>query len=106
MKTKREKKDNILKRWAVLCQPDKKLWFFQTLTYIIYAALYASMTIFAAKLIDCLYNQDWTGAFIWLGVEFADILLRNIFYHIEWIIYNKHYGIMRKNITGKIYDKF
>ncbi len=63
------------------------------------------MAIFAAKTINALVEQNWTEAFMWLGVEFADILLRNIFLHFQYIIYCKHYGHIRKNITSKIYNK-
>lgn len=102
---KKNKQENLFKRWYKLCEPDKKVWFFQIFFYVLYAGLYASMTIFAAKTINCLYNSDWKGAFIWLAVEFLDIALRNLSYHCQYIFYAKHYGIIRKNITSKIYDK-
>lgn len=100
-----KKKDNILKRWYTLCEPDKKVWFFQIFFYILYAILYALMTIFAAKTINCLYNQDWNGAFFWLAIELLDIILRNVFYHIEYIFYGKQLIHIRKTISTKIYRK-
>lgn len=63
------------------------------------------MTIFAAKTIDSLYNHDWKMAFTWLAVELIDIILRNIVCHLQYVVYAKHYGIIRKNITTKIFDK-
>lgn len=100
-----KKKDNIFKRWYTLCEPDKKIWFFQIFFYILYAILYALMTIFAAKTINCLYNQDWNGAFFWLAIELLDIILRNVFYHIEYIFYGKQLIHIRKIISTKIYHK-
>ena len=104
-KTKKDKQENLFKRWYKLCEPNKKVWFFQMFFYVLYAGIYASMTIFAAKTINCLYNSDWKGAFFWLAIEFLDIMLRSLAYHCQYIFYGKHYGIIRKNITTKIYDK-
>ena len=64
----KKKQDNILKRWYKLCEPNKKDWALQIISYGLYAILYALMAIFAAKTINCLYNGDFKGAFIWLGV--------------------------------------
>lgn len=102
---KEKKQDNIIKRWYKLCQPNKRDWFLQIFTYAGYAVFYALMAIFAAKTINCLYNSDWKGAFFWLGVEFLDILIRNIFKHMEYHYYGKVYGQINKNICMKIYDK-
>ncbi len=70
-----------------------------------YAAIYAVMTIIAAKTINCLYSGDWHGAFIWLSIEFANIFLRNVCLHLQYVYYSKHYKIMRHNISAKIFDK-
>lgn len=102
---KKQKQENLFKRWYKLSEPNKSVWFWQTFFYIAYAVIYALMTIVAAKTINCLYNADWIGAFTWLAVELADIVLRNIMLHFQYIFYAKHYGIIRNNITRKIYDK-
>ncbi len=99
------KNENIIKRWYKLCQPNKTAWTLQILCYIIYAVIYASMTIFAAKTINCLYNANWQGAFFWLGIELLDIVLRNYILHLEYKCYCKVYSSIRLNITKKIYDK-
>ncbi len=101
----KKKQDNILKRWYKLCEPNKKDWALQIISYGLYAILYALMAIFAAKTINCLYNGDFKGAFIWLGVEFLDILFRNIFKHAEYHYYGKVYGQINKTLCSKIYDK-
>ncbi len=103
--TTKVKQENVFKRWYKLCQPSKKLWFFQILFYICYAVIYTLMAVFAAKTINCLVEHNWKGAFMWLGIEFADILLRNVFLHLQYVFYGKHYGHIRKNITVKIYNK-
>ncbi len=105
MKQTQEKQENLFKRWYKLCEPNKSVWFWQTFFYVLYAVIYALMTVFAAKTIDCLYNGDWQGAYIWLAIELVDIIARNISLHAQYIFYAKHYGIIRKNITRKICDK-
>lgn len=99
------KKENIIKRWYKLCEPNKKYMTLQILSYAIHAIIYALMTVFAAKTIDCLYNGDWKNAFIWLGIEFLDILVRNLVLHYEFWCYGKIYGGICKTITSKICDK-
>ncbi len=105
MEEKKVKQDNLFKRWYKLCEPNKVVWFFQTLYYVLYAVLYALLTIFAAKTINCLYMQEWKSAYFWLCVELLSIILRDVFIHLQYIYYSKHYGIIRKNITNKVYDK-
>ncbi len=77
----------------------------QIFLYVLYAIIYSLMAIFAAKTINCLVEKDWKGAFIWLGVEFLDILVRNVVYHIQYLYYGKHYGYIQKNVTTKIFNK-
>ena len=96
------KQENVIKRWYKLCEPNKRDWALQIITYVLYAIINALMAIFAAKTINCLYNHDWSGAFFWLGVEFLDILLRNIFMHFEYCYYAKVYGQINKTLCGKI----
>ena len=102
---KPKKQDNVVKRWYKLCEPNKKDWALQIITYVLYATINALMAIFAAKTINCLYNSDWSGAFFWLGVEFLDILLRSVIVHFEYHYYGKVYGGINKTLSGKIYDK-
>ena len=99
------KQENLFKRWYKLCEPNKKMWFFQVAFYIAYAVIYTLMTIFAAKTINCLVEQNYKGAFFWLVIEFLDILLRNLCLHIQYVFYGNHYAVILKNITTKIYNK-
>ena len=92
MQKSNQKQENILKKWYRLCEPNKKFMTLQILSYAIHAILYALMTVFAAKTIDCLYNGDWKNAFIWLAIEFADILVRNLVLHYEFWSYGKVYA--------------
>ncbi len=105
MKKTKTKQENLFKRWYRLCEPNKNLWFWQVFFYVLYAAIYAVMTIIAAKTINCLYHARWKEAFFWLALELGDIILRNVVLHFQYIVYGKLYGIIRNNITTKIYNK-
>lgn len=98
-------KDNIIKRWYKLCEPDKKVWFWQIFYFVIYAIFLTILTIFAAKTINCMYKQDWKGAFLNLGLELATIIIRNIAMHLQYHYYAKNCGIIKENVTQKIYNK-
>ena len=104
-KEKNIKKERLFKKWYRICEPSKYMWFMQIFLYVLYAIIYSLMAIFAAKTINCLVEKDWKGAFIWLGVEFLDILVRNVVYHIQYLYYGKHYGYIQKNVTTKIFNK-
>ncbi len=105
MEVENKKQENILKRWYKLCQPNKFDWAMQIITYSLYAIINALMAIFAAKTINCLYNSDFSGAFFWLAVEFLDILVRNVVYHLEYYYYGKVYSKINRTLCSKIYDK-
>ena len=104
-KKKVNKRPNLFKRWYALAQPNKTVWFWQITLLLIFAVIESLMTIFAAKTINCLYSADYSGAFFWLIMELADIWLRNTALHLQYRTYGKHYGIIRSNITKKLYDK-
>ncbi len=101
----KEKKDNIIKRWYRLAEPNKMYWFIQIVFYIIYAVFLSIITIFAAKTIDYMYDRNWVWAFAFLGFELGNIIVRNLAYHIQYIFYAKQYGYIREKVTQKIYNK-
>ncbi len=101
----KNKKDNILKRWYKLVQPHKGYWVGQIVCYIIYTVLLFLLTIFAAKTIDSMYNQEWGKAFLYLGIEIGTIIVRSIAIHIEYKFYGKQQVVVRKNVAQKIYNK-
>jgi len=45
-------------------------------------------------------------AFKWLGLELADIIVRNLFMHAQYECYALQCGHIRTNVTQKIYKKF
>lgn len=104
MKTNK-RKDNILKRWWKLCEPHKGIFLGQILTYIGYTIFLSLITIFAAKTINCIYQSDWKGAFLFLGLELFTIIARNVFMHFEYIYYGKMHIHIRKVVANKLYNK-
>jgi len=103
---KRKKKDNIIKRWYKLTQPSKKYFAGQAIFYCIYAVFLIIITVFAAKTINCMYAGDWDGAFMYLMIELATIVIRNVAISIEYRFYTKQYGYVMGNVSRKIYNKF
>ncbi len=101
----KNKSENIFKRWYKLCEPNKKYWFWQTFFYIIYAVLIVTITIFAARTINCMYMRDWRGAFINLGIEIANIAIRNIALHIQYEFYALQISHIRGVVAKKLYTK-
>ncbi|MBR1988086.1 MAG: ABC transporter ATP-binding protein [Clostridia bacterium] len=101
----KRKKENILKSWYKLCEPSKPLWIGQILTFCGYTVLLAIMTILAAKTINYMYEENWTMAFVYLGLELLSIILRQLFYHWEYVFYVRIVAQIKRTVTNKIYDK-
>lgn len=104
MKTNK-RKDNILKRWWNLCEPHKGIFLGQILTYVGYTIFLSLITIFAAKTINCMYESNWRGAFLFLALELVTIVTRNVFMHFEYIYYGKMHIHIRKVVANKLYNK-
>ena len=101
----KRKKENIIKSWYKLCEPSKPLWIGQVLTFCGYTVLLAIMTILAARTINYMYEGNWTMAFVYLGLELASIILRQLFYHWEYVFYVKIVAQIKRTVTNKIYNK-
>ena len=52
-----------------------------------------------------MYMKDWTMAFIYLGLELASIILRQLFYHWEYVFYVGIVAQIKRTVTNKIYTK-
>ena len=99
------KQPNIFKRWWRLAEPNKKYFAGQITFYIIYTVFLSVITIFAARTINCMYQKDWTGAFINLGIELLTIVIRNVAIHFQYICYGKQVRHVRNMGAKKIYKK-
>lgn len=102
---KNKSKDNIVKRWQKLTRPHKGIFLGQIFFYSVYTVFLTIITIFAARTINCMYQGDWSGAFVNLALELMTILVRNVALHIEYQFYNKQVIHIRLNVSDKIYDK-
>lgn len=102
---KKQRDENILKRWYKLTEPHKGFWFGQIFFYTVYTVMLFLITIFAAKTINSMYQGEWQKAFIFLGLELTTIIIRNLSMHIEYKFYGKQQINIRKNVGRKIYNK-
>ncbi len=101
----KNKKDNIIKRWNLLVSPHKGYFVGQIFFYCVYTVFLSVITIFAARTINYMYQQNWKMAFTYLMLELLTIILRNIAMHIQYIYYTKHVRHIRVNVANKLYDK-
>lgn len=99
------RKDNIIKRWYKLTQPHKGYLLGQVFFFSVHTIFYAIITIFAARTINCMYSQNWNGAFFNLAMELMTIIVRNIGMHLEYVFYNKQIRHVRMVVADKIYNK-
>lgn len=100
-----KKKPNILIRWYRLAEPNKLLWLLQIILYVTYKLFFPVFTILAAQTINCLYSQNWSGAYFFLFLEILSIIIRNISAHFEWVVYDIMYGQIKANVSKKIFNK-
>ena len=105
MKSKFEKQDNIMVRWWKLCNPHKGALAGQIIFYSGYTLMLSVITIFAARTINCMYHGEWSRAYMYLCLELATILLRNISMHIQYKMYVKQSEHIRVLVSRKIYNK-
>ena len=102
---KKNKPDNILKRWYKLAKPHKGFWVGQMITYTIYTIMLFFVTIFSAQTINYMYNGEWNMAFLFLGIELLAIVIRSLSIHIEYRLYGKQHIHIRNNVAKKVYNK-
>ncbi len=102
---KKQRDENILKRWYKLTEPHKGAWAGQIITYIIYTTCLFLATIFAARTINNMYNKNWTMAFVNLGIELLLIAVRFIALHIEYLCYAKQHRSIKNTVSKKLYNK-
>ena len=105
MKKQQTFKDNIFQRWYRLSNPHWGYFFGEALFCVVYYVLLSVMTIFAAKTINCMYEGNWTGSFIFLGIELATIVLRNLAAYLTYKFYCLQIQHIRLNVAKKIYNK-
>ena len=102
---KKAKSPNIFVRWYKLTQPNKWFWFLQILFFVGFTSLCVVQTVFAAKIITSMFNNQWNLAFLNLGLELLIIIISNVSYHLEYIFYGKQIKTIRVNVFKKVYNK-
>ncbi len=105
MKIKKVGNFKLLKRWYIKTQPSKL-----HLSISIISAILANLTwvitpIFAAEVITCITEQMYTEAILNLVYGFLFIVLRQVFWHINYYDYSKLLGIPYKRVNSEIVDK-
>lgn len=99
------RKDNIIKRWYKLAEPHKGYFLGQIFFYSVHTIFLAVITIFAARTINCMYAEDWGGAFFNLAMELVTLIIRNLGMHTQYFFYNKQVKHIRLGVANKLYNK-
>ena len=101
-----KQKDNILVRWWKLTEPNKAIFAAQIIFNVVSMVLSTVLTIFAARTINCMYDGDWKGSFIYLGIELGTLLVAAFTMHMQYYYYTKECSHIRLLVANKIYNKF
>jgi len=91
--------------WYKLSRPSLRWWITSFIAYLMYVGFFLLFAVFSAKVIDCLYLEDWTGAYIWLAIELLTIILRNVALEVEYRAYANTWSSVYCNVQRKVYRK-
>lgn len=100
----------MFKNWWCVAKPSKGIFWGQFITAAIANVLHTLATIPAAKVITSLTEAKYAGfdgAYFWLVVGFSLLLLRNIFWHVNFLLFPKQirhvYMQAQRGILSKIF---
>lgn len=98
----------MLKNWYNTSRPNKTLIIAQMITSILANSLHVIATIPAAKAASSLALGNYNGAYIWILIGFALLVLRNIIFHFDFKILPlqmaKVYDYSQKRIISKVFN--
>lgn len=92
----------LFRNWYRLAKPNKKIWFLSCFSVILVYTCLIIAPLFSAKVVVCITNGDFAGGAIYLTAVFALLVLRNLFWTINYKVYNKLIG----SIYGRINNLF
>jgi len=95
----------LLRNWYKLARPNKKYWAISIMGVILAYTCLIIAPIFTAKVVISITAGDYVNTAIYLTVVFALLALRNMFWHINYAIFNKLIGSIYGRINGLFVDK-
>ena len=99
------KRENSFKKWYQLARPNKRLFITQFTLTVCADILAVIEPIFAANVITALAKANFTDAYMWLGIVFGALLLRNMIWDVNFRLYSKLIGSSYMGVHKRIFNK-
>ena len=94
-----------LKQFVSIAKPNKALWAFNIIFWIIYYLLGLYLAVPSANAINSITIGDLNGTIKWLIITCAVVIVQQLCNFIIDRIYYKSLGDVWRNVNSKIYDK-
>lgn len=95
----------LLRNWYKLAKPNKKYLAISTSAVIMAYVCVIIAPLFAAKVVISVTSADYANAAIFLTVVFGLLATRNIFWHVNYLIFNKLIGSIYQRVNETFADK-
>jgi len=92
----------LFRNWYRLARPNKKYWIISCIAVILAYTCVIIAPLFAAKVVISITAGDYAMTAVYLSVVFGLLAIRNIFWNINYTVFNKLIG----SIYGRMNDLF
>lgn len=93
------------KNWYRLAKPHKGLFALSFITACIPAICHVISPILVAKVVTSITEANYNSAMMWLALDFVQLIIRQISWHINYWNYERLIAHSYKNISLGIYNK-
>ena len=93
------------KNWHKLAKPHKGLFALSFSMAAFTAVCYCLSPIFVANVVTSITAKNYNAAMMWLAIDFAQIAVRQIAWHINYLNSERLIGYSYTNISINIYNK-
>lgn len=94
-----------LKAIFTLTKPHKLYFTLQAICYFLHVGCKILEPIFTAKVVTCLTELDYAGAYVFLCLDILQVILRNVFAHGNYVFYKKNYNFQYMDMQKKFINK-
>ncbi len=92
----------LFRNWYRLAKPNKSIWFISSFAVVLAYTCLLIAPLFSAKAVVCITSGNYWGASLHLFIVFCLLALRNVFWVINYRVYNKLIG----SIYGRLNNLF
>ena len=94
-----------LSNWYKLARPNKGLAAISFISACIPAICYVLSPIFVANVVTSITEQNYNGAIMWLAIDFVQLFVRQVAWHINYWNFERIIDNVYTNISMNIYNK-